>query len=289
MNYRHHFHAGNFADVWKHTLLLPLIRGLQRKEKGFLILDTHAGRGAYDLTSADYGDSLERKPEYPNGIAKIWNAENLPSPVREYVEMVKTFDRSRGNLEDAPRFFPGSPWLAQLCARPQDRVALCELHEAEHESLKDEFWPERRVSVHLMDGYTAVRAMLPPLEKRALVLIDPPFEEKAEFTRILTALRDGLQRLPAGTFAVWYPLTERARVDEFLDNLMMNNPPPCFIAELMVVGEQSAVKMKGCGLLVLNPPWQVDKEVSVVCECLGRLLAQEPGASARMKWLVPEK
>lgn len=289
MNYRHQFHAGNFADVWKHVLLLLLIRGMQRKEKGFLFLDTHAGRGSYDLEAAGRGDSLERKPEHPGGIGRLCMAENLGADTTSYLELVREFDRSRGNFEETLRFYPGSPWLAQLSLRPQDRLALCELLQQEQGVLAAEFEFERRVSVHTLDGYKAVRAMLPPLEKRALVLIDPPFEEKDEFSHIVSALEDGLRRSPAATFAVWYPLTERARADAFLDDVLSRRLPPCFTAELTIAGEFSPLKMRGCGLLIINPPWQIEKEFTPVMNELASHLVQEPGGAAVLRWLVQEK
>lgn len=289
MNYRHQFHAGNFADVWKHALLLPIIRGLQRKEKGILFLDTHAGRGSYDLQAANRGDSLERKPEYPDGIGRLWAAERLEDSLVAYVALVKQFDRARGNIAGPLRFYPGSPWLARLSLRPQDRLALCELHEEEHAALAGELGRERKTSVHALDGYTAIRAMLPPPEKRALVLIDPPFEQKEEFTYIVSAIVDGLRRLPAATYAVWYPLTERARADQFLDDLLARALPPTFTAELAVAGDASPLKMRGCGLLVVNPPWQIEAELSPIVQDLAKRLAQAPGGSGHLRWLVREK
>lgn len=288
MNYRHHFHAGNFADVVKHALLVQLVRGLQRKEKGFLFLDTHAGRGRYDLSEAARGDSLERKPEHPDGIGRLWTRADLPAELAEYVALVREFDRTLGGTGESPRFYPGSPRLMQSLARAQDRLVLCEKHPEECEALQIEISRERRVSVQPLDGYTALRAILPPPEKRALVLIDPPFEEQNEFARIVDGLRDGLRRLPGGTFAVWYPLTERARVDTFFEELLLLDLPPTFAAEVMIAGEDAPMKMKGCGLLVANPPWQIDRTLAPLLPKLAAWLAQSPGGAGRLHWLVPE-
>jgi len=288
MNYRHHFHAGNFADVCKHVLLVQLVRGLQRKEKGFLFLDTHAGRGSYDLSVAARGDSLERKPEHPDGIGRLCGLNDLPAELVEYVSQVREFDRSKGGLGDAPHFYPGSPRLVQALVRPQDRLALCEKQPDEFSALQDEFAFGYRASVHQIDGYTALRAMLPPIEKRALVLIDPPFEEQNEFAQIVDGVREGLRRLPAGTFAVWYPLTERARVDAFSEELLRLSLPPTFTAEVTIAGENAPMKMKGCGLLVVNPPWQIDRIIGPLLPLLANLLAQAPGGSGYLRWLVPE-
>lgn len=292
MNYRHHFHAGNFADVLKHALLLPLLRGLQRKEKGFLYLDTHAGRARYDLAAAERGDTLARKPEWPDGIGRLWGRNDLPAGLADYVAQVRAFDerqRTPGDRSSGPRFYPGSPWLAQALARPQDRLALCELHPEEFSVLRSELDFEARARIQALDGYTAIRALLPPPEKRALVLIDPPFEEANEHARIIEALAAGLKRLPGATFAIWYPLTERAKADAFLRDLVELEPPPSWTAELTIAGPQAAVKMKGCGLAVVNPPWQVDREVEAMLSFLARALEQVPGGGAGLRWLLPER
>lgn len=299
MNYRHHYHAGNFADVMKHAVLVQLVRGMQRKEKGFLYLDTHAGRGAYDLSVADHGDTLARKPEHPDGIGRLLSAPpppespdgatDAPDALGDYLRLIHDFDRRSGNLiPDALRFYPGSPNIVRALMRPQDRMVLCEKHPDEYLALHSEFRAAPRVSTHEIDGYTAIRAMLPPPEKRALVLIDPPFEERDEYATIAQALREGLRRMPAATFAVWYPLTERARADEFLDKLAMLNPPPTLAVELSVAGENSALKMRGCGVVVINPPWQIGQTLGPLLTTLSRTLAQSPGADARLDWIVRE-
>ncbi len=291
MNYRHQYHAGNFADVVKHALLVPLFRGLQRKEKGLLHLDTHAGRGSYDLAAAARGDTLARRPEWPDGIGRLQGRRAPAGWLEDYVRLVEDFDAARrtaGETEGGLRHYPGSPALALALARPQDRLAFCERHPEEAAALAGEFEWCRRVSVHPMDGYAAVRAMLPPPEKRALVLIDPPYEDGDEHARVLTALGEGLRRLPGGTFAVWYPLTERARADAFLREFEALAPPPAWTVELTVAGPGSSLKMKGCGLLVVNPPWQLDREIEPVLPFLAEALAQEPGGAAGLRWIVPE-
>lgn len=289
MNYRHHFHAGNFADVLKHALLVHLVRALQRKPKGFLYVDTHAGRGAYDLERAAQGDTLARAPEWPAGIGRLWARTDLPAVLAEYVELVRQHDRAHGNLTGEPRFYPGSPLLVELLARPQDRLALCELHPAECDALKAVLPRGARATVQALDGYVAPRALLPPPERRALVLIDPPFEAQDEFARIATAIEEGVARLPAGVFAIWYPLTERARVDAFADRLRALALPPTAVFELAVAGEGAGLKMRGCGLVVVNPPWQFEAEVTPALLELVPLLAQGPGATAACHWLVPER
>ena len=289
MNYRHQFHAGNFGDVMKHALLVRLVRALQKKERGFFYLDTHAGRGGYDLAAAATGDSLARKPEWPDGIGRLAERVDLLADMAEYFALACEFERDAVSNEHTPRFYPGSPWFARQLARPQDRLAFCEKHPEEFLALAAEFRGLARVAVHEMDGYAAVRAMLPPPERRALVLIDPPFEAQDEFAQIVAAVGDGLQRLAGGVFAVWYPLTARARVEEFFVALRTLPLPPTLAAELTIAGEGAAIKMKGCGLVVINPPWQFDREATAVLEFLGAALAQAPGGGGRVTWLVPEK
>ena len=290
MNYRHQFHAGNFADVIKHVLLVQLVRSLQKKEKGYLYLDTHAGRGRYDLARASAGDSLARRPEWPDGIGRLWSAETseMPPAVQEYVELVRDFDRRAGNLEARPRFFPGSPWIARTLARPVDRLALCELQPAESAALRSEFANVPRTSVHEMDGYVAIRAMLPPPERRAVALIDPPFEAQDEFAKVVTAIAEGLKRMPGGVFAIWYPFTARARVEEFTAAVRELRPPPTLAVEVTIAGEASALKMRGCGVLVINPPWKLEQDVGVAMTYLAATLAQEPGGAARFEWIARE-
>jgi 23S rRNA (adenine2030-N6)-methyltransferase len=288
VNYRHQFHAGNFADVMKHALLTRLLRGLQKKEKGFLCLDTHAGRGSYDLAAAAVGDTLARRPEWPDGIGRLWSRSDLPPALADYVSEVREFDRQRGNLAVMPRFYPGSPWIARNRLRPVDRLALCERHQAECDALRAEMAFAPRASVHQTDGYGAIRGMLPPPERRGLTLIDPPFEEQDEFTRIAGALEEGLKRFPTGVYAIWYPLTERARVDEFFTAIRHLPLPPTLAVEVIIAGEAASIKLKGCGLLILNPPWQFEDEAHSIVAFLADALAQAPGGGGYVNWLVPE-
>ena len=289
MNYRHHYHAGNFADVMKHALLVQLVRALQKKDKGVLCLDTHAGRGSYDLAAAATGDTHARTPEWPEGVGRLWTrpAAELPPGVAEYVELARAYDRREGNATPEPRFYPGSPLLVSFIARPQERLVLCERQPEEAAALKERLQFTQGAQVRETDGYGAVRALLPPLEKRALVLIDPPFEAQDEWAQIVAAVKEGLRRLPGGTFAIWDPLTERAKVDLFFAELRRLELPPTLAAELVV--NPPRAKMVGCGLVVVNPPWKFDAEAATTVEFLAPLLAQGPGARGDVLWLVPER
>jgi 23S rRNA (adenine2030-N6)-methyltransferase len=319
VNYRHHYHAGNFADVMKHVLLLQLVQALQQKEKGFLYLDTHAGRGSYDLAAAAAGETHIRTSEWPDGLGRLWalgalgvggaaagereteveaevdtggtpvprRSEVMPKAVADYVARVRGFDRSQGNVGTTPRFYPGSPMWVSLLARAQERLVFCERQPDEVRALQERFQFSDGVQSREVDGYGALKALLPPLEKRALVLIDPPFEAQDEWARVITAVKDGLRRLPGGVYAVWYPLTERAKVDLFFAELRALNLPPTLAIELWV--NPPLAKMKGCGLLVVNPPWKFDGEAAETVEFLAKVLAQGPGARGDLIWIEREK
>ena len=300
MNYRHHYHAGNYADVFKHVLLLLLIRAMQRKEKGFLYLDTHAGRGGYDLSVPPLlPDGGLREPEYPAGIGRLWHVPGLPAALEDYLALVRRFNERQGASSFAKaakdragpdlKFYPGSPWIAKLLLRPQDRMVLCELQPDDAEALDFEFARESRVTVQVTDGYTGLKALLPPPEKRALVLIDPTFESRVEFGDIRRGLGQALRRLPGAVCAVWYPITERAKAADFLRSLLEISPPPALVAELNIAGDSAQLRMKGCGLLVLNPPWQIETEFRRVLPALVEHLQVDRGATARCDWLVTEK
>lgn len=291
MNYRHRFHAGNFADVFKHIVFLRLIAAMQRKERGFVCVDTHAGRGRYNLDEASVGDTLARQPEHPHGIGRLEKIPDgaAPEAVAGYLRQVRSFDRDRGNLGDGVRFYPGSPWLAKRVLREQDRLVLCERHPAEAQALRVEFAGQPCVEVREADGYEAVRAVLPPREKRALVLIDPPFEDTDEFVRMAAAVGESLRRVPQAVIACWYPLTERARVDAFHAALERLAPAPLLAVELAIAGDHSPLKLRGCGMALVNPPWQFEDELDSPLQWLARELAQEPGGGAQVRWLVEEK
>jgi 23S rRNA (adenine2030-N6)-methyltransferase len=281
LNYRHAFHAGNYADVLKHALLVQLVRALQRKEKGFAFIDTHAGRGAYDLSLGAEGGTRPRQPEWPRGIGSLWDRTDAPAAVQEYLGVVRAYDRSRGNLAPAPRFYPGSPWIARLLGRGQDRLELWESEQSECAALRSSFEGERRVSIHEADGYGAVRACLPPAERRALVLIDPPYEDPGEWSAVADALGEGLRRFPGGAYAVWYPLTARARATGFIESLSALDTPS-LAAELVV--DPTGEGMRGCGVVVANPPWRFDDEARSIVDYLARALPGE-GSEGSLRWI----
>jgi 23S rRNA (adenine2030-N6)-methyltransferase len=233
-------------------------------------------------------DGRSREPEYPAGIGRLWGAKDLPPALNDYLELVRRFNDRNAATGEELKFYPGSPWIAKLLLRAQDRMALCELRPDDAEALDFEFARESRVKVEVIDGYTGLKAMLPPPEKRALVLIDPPFETKKEFADIARGLKDALKRLPGAVIAVWYPITERARTEEF-HHALLGLATPTLFAEVNIAGAESLLKMKGCGLLILNPPWQIDREIRALLPVLRERLRAEAGASADCGWIVPER
>ena len=231
----------------------------------------------------------ERLPEWPAGIGRLWAEKNPPALLADYLASVRACNARQGAPDAALQYYPGSPWIAHGQLRMQDRAAFCELREDDAEALEQDFGNQPNVSVHTIDGYTALRAMLPPKEKRALVLIDPPFESAKEFTDILNGLREALRRFPSGVYAVWYPITERTRSDWFHQDLLALGLPPTLVSELQIAGDAAEVRMKGCGLLILNPPWQIEAEIRSVLPVLLERQKLDSGAAVRVRWLVPEK
>jgi len=284
MNYRHQFHAGNFADVVKQVILGMLVGHLQQKEKGFLYLDTHAGRGRYDLELSARGLTRPRRAEWLDGIGRLAQAGHPPAAVAEYLARVA--DHNGGAAIGDWKTYPGSPLLAAEWARPQDRMVFCEQQPEEAAALRALFTGQRKLLVEETDGYAALRAFLPPPERRALVLIDPPYEAEDEWARVLRGLDESLRRFRTGVYAVWYPLSRRADRGPALQEWERLAPVPSLVAELAVAGEDSSLAVRGCGLLILNPPWQFAEAAREALDWLAGQLAQGPGAKAEVRELV---
>jgi 23S rRNA (adenine2030-N6)-methyltransferase len=278
VNYRHAFHAGNFADCMKHALLLWLLRALQRKEAGFLAIDTHAGIGRYDLSGAE----ATRTGEWRNGIGRLLAARTagaaLPQSLVDYLGLVETLG-----------LYPGSPALIGAVLRPQDRLICCELHPEDHALLRASLRGNRQVAVHLRDGYEAMRAFLPPKERRGLVLIDPPFEKTDEFERLVLSLRQAYEKFRSGIFAVWYPIKHRAPVRAFHAAVLDSGIRNVVAAELLLREPVTPDRLNGSGLLVVNPPWTFEDEAALILDTLATTLTDgEPGAGFRLDRVVEE-
>ena len=273
MNYRHAYHAGNFADVMKHAVLALVIEHLKLKEKPFFLLDTHAGTGETDLS----GVAAQKTGEWRNGIARVLAAETPHAALAPWIAA----------LGDEPlAHYPGSPLLAARLMRETDRLAFCELHPDDAAALNRNFARDARVRTHAMDGYAALKSMLPPKERRGIVLIDPPFESRDEFTRLFEALADATARFATGTYILWYPVKDPSVSGAFLERLAEEGPPKTLCLELHIMAADPA-RMTGCGLVVVNPPWTLAGTARDMLDWLAETLAQAPGARAREEWLRP--
>jgi 23S rRNA (adenine2030-N6)-methyltransferase len=280
MNYRHIFHAGSFTDVMKHAVVALILERLRAKETPFGVLDTHAGIGRYDLTSQQAG----RTGEYLGGIARVMAAAGqLPPELAPYLDAVRELNPAPGTL----RWYPGSPRLSRQLMRPQDRLLLAELHPEDVETLRREFARDRNTSVQHMDGYHAIKAHLPLKERRGMVLIDPPFEVTDEFERMTAALVTGHGRWPTGIYALWYPIKERAAVWRFHEALERTGIRRILAAELTIHEEDTHQRLNGCGMIVVNPPWQLDRNLELVLPALHEAMAAKAGGT-QVEWLVPE-
>lgn len=281
MNYRHAFHAGNHADVLKHVVLLSICDALAAKPAPMFALDTHAGRGLYRLKAS----TAQRTGEAEDGIGKLLAASSKDPAIARYLRAVVACRAAHGH--DA---YPGSPWLLAHALRPQDRIALCELQPIEAAALKENFGRDGRIVTQAGDGYAAMKALLPPKSgpdrlARGLVLIDPPYEAQLnEFDTALAALRDGLQRWPQGTFALWYPIKLRRMLKPFQRKAAHLPSKSALVVELLVRADDSPLRMNGSGLLLLNAPWNLDKVLAPALQALRDAMG-DAGASTRIEWL----
>jgi 23S rRNA (adenine2030-N6)-methyltransferase len=276
MNYRHDYHAGNFADVLKHVALCELMRLLTAKAKKLFVLDTHAGAGGYDLGS----DQAQRTGEAGQGIRRLSAAPHagMPAAVARFLAAVRAYDRKFGT-GGTLRHYPGSPRLIRAALRPGDRFVACELHPRDALLLKREFAGDRAVEVRQADGYKILKASLPPSERRGLVLIDPPFEAADEFERLLRALRQGLRRFATGCYAVWYPIKDET-ASRFVQELAVLK---ALRLELRSGGIEAG-RLAACGLAVINPPWRFDEAMREALPWIARQLGPEVRASV---WAPP--
>jgi 23S rRNA (adenine2030-N6)-methyltransferase len=282
VKYRHACHAGNFADVMKHVALVATLTRLTQKDRPLFLLDTHAGRGRYDLGSRDPASEAGR------GILKLAAARpaKLPDCIERYLDLIRAFN---GGAEGPPREYPGSPLLAAMLLREQDRAAFCELQPAEAELLRTELRGDARFGVHARDGFEALGALLPPAEKRGLAVIDPPYEaQEADFTKVADALADASARWPQGVLMAWYPIKVGAVAARLHRRLLDAGMRRLLVAELCVHPDDSRAGLNGSGLAILDPPWQLDRDLREALPVLHRALAPDGGGRTRVAMLAGE-
>jgi 23S rRNA (adenine2030-N6)-methyltransferase len=275
LSYRHGFHAGNHADVLKHIVLVMLLRMLTRKEKPVVVVDTHAGAGMYSL---EQGFAV-RNAEFRNGIAVLWERDDLPEPVADYVNQVRAV-----NADGVLRNYPGSPRIALGVLRPQDRLRLFELHSTEGLILAEQFAQAgRRVKVTGGDGFAGLKAVLPPASRRGLVLIDPSYELASDYRAVVAAFRDSMQRFATGTYAVWYPLLQRRESIQLPDKLRRAAGVDWLDIALHVKAPSpEGLGLHGSGMFIVNPPWKFAEDMRGIMPWLTRALAQDAAASFRL-------
>jgi 23S rRNA (adenine2030-N6)-methyltransferase len=281
VNYRHVFHAGNFADVHKHVLLLALLEHLQRKPTALFYLDTHAGSGLYDLN----GSEAQRGAEAANGIGRLLEETPRSAALQRYVTVAREYlDAPPGR---SGRHYPGSPMLALSMLRSDDRAVFFERQVRECDHLRANVGRRKLTSVLCDDGYQALKSHLPPKENRGLVLIDPPYESVTEPAELVQALKLGLTRWPTGVFAAWYPIKAGGEDTRFIASMRQSGLKKLFVTELCVRPRDALLGLNGSGMLIVNPPWKFDVEIEPALQELRERLAAD-GGEVRTEWLAGE-
>jgi 23S rRNA (adenine2030-N6)-methyltransferase len=286
LNYRHAFHAGNFADVLKHVVLCRILTYLREKPAAFRVIDTHAGAGLYDLG----GPEAARSGEWRDGIARMIDAE-LPQAVADlvapYLDAVRTANPS-GSL----RHYPGSSFLTRALLRRQDRLTACELEPKAATALRRGLRADARVTTLEIDGWTALSANVPVPERRGLVLVDPPFEQEGEFYRLANGLADAYRKWTTGIYALWYPIKGRPEPDALAKRIRRLGITKILRAELVVSPLSDPSRLNGCGLILVNPPWTLEGELALLLPALAGLLRRAGKGSIpdiwRLDWLAGE-
>lgn len=286
MNYRHIYHAGNFADVLKHAVLALVIEHLKLKPQPFRVVDTHAGVGLYDLTSVE----AQKTGEWRDGIGRIL-ASDPPAPVAEilapYLGALR--DRNDDETGETPTSYPGSPLLARRLMRRGDRLVANEAHPDDAEALAALFAKDPAAKVMAIDGWAALKALLPPKERRGVVLIDPPFEEPGEFKRLLEGLSNAHRRFATGTVIIWYPVKDTRAVRAFQRDAAALGLPKLLSVELYVRPPHLEGELSGTGLLILNPPYTLEEKLARLLPYFVQTLARAKGAESRLTWLTGER
>lgn len=272
MNYRHAYHAGNFADVVKHVALVAILLHLRRKDTPFAVIDSHAGRGLYDLAD----EAAVATGEAENGIGRLGGlVAPLPEALGTYIELIAGVGTGR---------YPGSPLIAARLLRPQDRLVAIEKHHQEAAALVATLSPFRKTAVETADGYLRLLKLLPPPERRGLILIDPPFEAPGEFQTLAQAARDAWHRFATGTYLIWYPIKSQSAADGFCGEVLAGGMAKALRIEIVVAPDDD--RLNRAGLLVLGPPYRFDRAMGDVLNLLAPLLGRDGAAETRIEWLA---
>ena len=279
MNYRHAYHAGNFADVVKHLILALVIDYLKRKEAPFRVVDTHAGPGLYALSATE----AEKTGEWRGGIGRLLGPDATPLPAHVAQVMAPYLDAVRAeNPGQQLAVYPGSPQIARYLMRAQDVLVANELHAEDAEALKANLHRDRRVRVLALDGWITLKSLLPPKERRGVVLIDPPFEQEGELERLADGLKEGLRRFASGIYLCWYPIKDPRPIAVFHKRLAALAGAELLRVEVLIRGAHALDRLNGCGLIVANPPYTLPDHLAAVLPELARRFADGPGANYRL-------
>jgi len=279
LSYRHSYHAGNYADVLKHTVLIHILEHFKKKEKPFCYVDTHAGAGAYSLQS----EQAEKTQEYKQGIAELWGNTDLPSSVQAYIEQIK-----QANSDGQLSYYLGSPKIAQQRLRSQDQLKLYELHNTEIGLLKGLMGQDRRVQIFHEDGFKHSVGLMPPQQRRGLVLIDPSYEIKTEYQQVFELLESLYKRFATGTYALWYPVVDRARIDNLERMIKSSKLNNVQLYELAQSADSDLHGMTASGMIVINPPWTLKTEMEEALPYLAKHLGLNKAGSYRIEQLTAE-
>lgn len=278
LSYQHGYHAGNFADVLKHSVSIQILNYLTQKPKPLFYLDTHAGCGAFQLT----GHQAQKNKEYETGIGQLWqNSTSQPPLIRDYLHWIKRF-----NQTSTLSHYPGSPWFAQQILRPQDRLGLYELHPKEYQHLKHNMETDVRIKTFQSNGFQACLSQLPPKEKRGYILIDPPYEVKQDYQTVVEVIKKAHRKFSQGTYALWYPVVERFRIEQLEKAFIESDIKNIQLFELGI-DRDNAKGMMASGMIVINPPWTLYKTMQTDLPILTHQLAPTKG-HFRIEQLVAE-
>ncbi|WP_386698038.1 23S rRNA (adenine(2030)-N(6))-methyltransferase RlmJ [Lonepinella sp. MS14436] len=280
LSYRHSFHAGNHADVLKHIVQMLIIENLQQKDKGFYYLDTHAGVGKYRL----FSEEAEKTAEYLEGIARLWEQKDLPEEIQRYVNLIKKLNYGGKEL----RYYAGSPFIAALMLREQDRALFTELHPADYPLLRNTFKEYDNITTKRDNGFQQLKATLPPKERRGLVLIDPPYELKEDYDLVVQAIVEGYKRFATGIYAIWYPVVLRQQTKRIIKGLEDTGIRKILQIELAVRPDSDQRGMTASGMIVINPPWQLESQMKQLLPYLVKTLVPENTGSWKVSWITPE-
>ena len=282
MNYRHVYHAGNFADVLKHAVLARVIEHAKRKPAPFRVVDTHAGTGRYDLAASE----AVKTGEWRTGIGRLIGPDAKPIPDAEAKLLAPFLDIVRSeNPQGSLAFYPGSPLIARRLLRAGDRLIASELHSEDCAALGRRFARDKQTKIVELDGWLALKAFLPPRELRGVILIDPPYEERDELLQMTRGLGTAVERFQGGTYILWYPIKDMAQVERFHDALQALMIPKILRAEILIREPADARLLNGCGLMLVNPPWTLSGDLDVLLPFLADRLSVAPGSRHRLKWV----